>query len=167
MAERPGVAFRAGMGWDLHRLVRGRKLMLGGVHIPAPRGEDGFSDGDVLIHAVIDSLLGPAGLGDIGSNFPPGREELRGIDSRTLLRRTRELLNGAGFQVHNVDCVVVLERPKILPYVPAMRDAMAEDLAIPVDRVTVKGKTSEGMGAVGKGRAVAAYAVALVQGPGT
>lgn len=156
---------RIGFGYDIHRLVPERRLLLGGVEIPFDRGEDGFSDGDVLIHALIDSLLGPAGLGDIGSNFPSGREEYRGISSRTLLKKTREMLATAGWSIDNVDCVVVLEQPKILPHVAAMRRTLAEDLGITMDRVTVKGKTAEGLDATGEGSAVAAYAVALLEEP--
>jgi 2-C-methyl-D-erythritol 2,4-cyclodiphosphate synthase len=151
------------MGYDIHRLSPGRPLVLGGIEIPAGRGEEGFSDGDALIHAVIDSLLGPAGLGDIGSNFPEGREEYRGISSRILLRRAREMVDAAGFAVENVDCIVALEAPKILPHVPAIRRALAEDLGVTVDRVTAKGKTGEGLDAVGTGEAVAAWAVCLLR----
>jgi 2-C-methyl-D-erythritol 2,4-cyclodiphosphate synthase len=153
---------KVGMGYDIHRLVQGRKLLLGGVELPSGRGEDGFSDGDALIHAVIDALLGPAGLGDIGSNFPAGQEEYRGISSRLLLRRTRSLLAAAGCTIENVDCVVALEAPRILPHIPAIRHALADDMGITVDRVSVKGKTAEGLGAIGAGQAVAAWAVALI-----
>ena len=158
---------KVGFGYDLHRLVRGRKLLLGGVELPSDLGEDGFSDGDALIHAVIDSLLGPAGLGDVGSNFPAGREEFRGISSRILLQRTREMIEAAGWAVGNLDCVVVLERPRILPHVPAIRQALAQDLGISADRVSVKGKTKEGVDAAGEGRAVEAYAVALLEESGS
>jgi 2-C-methyl-D-erythritol 2,4-cyclodiphosphate synthase len=151
------------MGYDIHRLAAGRRLVLGGIEIPAGRGEEGFSDGDALIHAVIDALLGPAGLGDIGSNFPEGREEFRGISSRVLLRRARAMVEAAGFAVENVDCIVALESPKILPHVPAIRRALAEDLGVAEDRVTAKGKTGEGLDAVGTGKAVAAWAVALLR----
>jgi 2-C-methyl-D-erythritol 2,4-cyclodiphosphate synthase len=154
---------KVGMGYDIHRLAAGRKLLLGGIEVPADRGEEGFSDGDALTHAVIDSLLGPAGLGDIGSNFPAGQEEYRNISSRTLLRRTQAMLAAAGFIVENVDCVVALEAPKILPYIPAIRGSLAEDMGIAADRVTVKGKTSEGLDAVGAGLAVAAWAVSLLR----
>jgi 2-C-methyl-D-erythritol 2,4-cyclodiphosphate synthase len=112
---------------------------------------------------VIDALLGPAGLGDIGSNFPPGREDLRGISSRVLLKRTRSLIRRAGWAVENVDCVVVLESPRILPHAAEIRGALARDLDIPVERVAVKGKTNEGLGPVGEGRAVEAYVVALIE----
>ncbi|HEY9593013.1 MAG TPA: 2-C-methyl-D-erythritol 2,4-cyclodiphosphate synthase [Spirochaetia bacterium] len=154
---------RAGIGWDSHRLVGGRPLVLGGVHIPHDRGEEGHSDGDVLIHAVIDALLGPAGLGDIGSNFPPGAEEYRDIDSRLLLRKTAAMLAARGVRIVNVDCIVVIERPRILPHVVEMRRRMAEDMGIDVERVTVKAKTAEGLDSVGSGDAVAAQAVALLE----
>lgn len=157
---------RVGLGYDIHRLVAGRPLVLGGVQIPGDRGEEGFSDGDALIHAVIDALLGPAGLGDIGSNFPPGREDLCGISSRVLLARALAMIRQAGMSVGNVDCVVVLESPRILAHVPAIRETLARDLGIPVQRVTVKGKTKEGLGEVGRGEAVEAYAVALIEEPG-
>jgi 2-C-methyl-D-erythritol 2,4-cyclodiphosphate synthase len=154
---------RIGVGWDLHRLVTGRPLLLGGVELPCDRGEDGFSDGDVLVHAVIDALLGPAGLGDIGSNFPPGREDLRGISSMVLLRRTMDMLRGQGLSVGNVDCVVALEAARILPHVPAIRASLARGLGVAEARVSVKGKTREGLGDVGEGRAVEAWAVALLE----
>ncbi|HVO39640.1 MAG TPA: 2-C-methyl-D-erythritol 2,4-cyclodiphosphate synthase [Spirochaetia bacterium] len=153
---------RVGFGYDIHRLVRGRMLVLGGVEIPSEAGEEGFSDGDALIHAVIDSLLGPCGLGDIGENFPPGDERYRNADSRTLLRQVRAMIGDAGFRIGNLDCVVVLEKPRILPFVPRVRQAIADDLGISADRVNVRGKTKEGVDATGEGRAVEAYAVALL-----
>jgi 2-C-methyl-D-erythritol 2,4-cyclodiphosphate synthase len=158
---------RIGFGYDIHRLVPRRPLFLGGVEIPSELGEEGHSDGDVLIHALIDSLLGPADMGDIGSNYPPGQEEYRGISSRVLLRRTAARLRDAGWAVENADCVVVLERPRILPHVTEIRRTLAEDLGISAARITVKGKTNEGLDAVGEGRAVAAYAVSLLQEPAT
>lgn len=154
---------RVGLGYDIHRLAPGRPLMLGGVEIPSDRGEEGFSDGDALIHAIIDALLGPAGLGDIGGNFPPGREDLRGISSLVLLGRTMSMLREAGWTVGNVDCVVVLESPRILPHIGAIRAAIAGELGLSVERVTVKGKTREGLGEVGAGAAVEAHAVALLE----
>ena len=157
---------RIGLGYDIHRLVPGRPLLLGGVEIPSDRGEEGFSDGDALTHALIDALLGPAGLGDIGGNFPPGREDLRGISSRVLLERTRAMVREAGWSVANVDCVVALESPRILPYVAEIRGVLARGLDIPVQRVSVKGKTKEGLGPVGEGRAVEAHVVALIEESG-
>ena len=157
-----GVA-RVGHGWDVHRLVAGRPLMLGGVDLPSDRGEDGFSDGDALLHAIIDALLGACALGDIGEHFPPGRDEWRGVSSRVLLAKTRDLLAAAGFRPVNVDSTVALERPRILPHVPRIRRTIAEDLGIAVEAVSVKGKTGEGLGPVGEGLAVEAWAVALVE----
>jgi 2-C-methyl-D-erythritol 2,4-cyclodiphosphate synthase len=158
-----GGAFRIGHGWDTHRLVPGRALVLGGVDVPSDRGEDGFSDGDALLHAIIDALLGAGALGDIGGHFPPGREEWRGVSSRVLLERTRELVAAAGLRLVNIDCTVALERPKILPHVPLIRRTIAADLGVPVEAVSVKGKTGEGLGPVGEGLAVEAWAVALVE----
>jgi 2-C-methyl-D-erythritol 2,4-cyclodiphosphate synthase len=157
---------RVGLGYDIHRLVQGRPLLIGGVRIPSDFGEEGFSDGDALTHAVIDALLGPAGLGDIGSNFPPGRGDLKDIESRELLRRTRVMLEAAGWKVINVDCIVILESPKILRYVAEVRACLSADLGVTIDRVTVKGKTAEGLGPVGAGEAIAAQAVALIEGQG-
>jgi 2-C-methyl-D-erythritol 2,4-cyclodiphosphate synthase len=154
---------RVGFGYDLHRLVSGRKLLLGGVHIPSPVGEDGHSDGDALIHAIIDALLGPADLGDIGSNFPPGSPEYAGISSLVLLERTMGMLRSRGFSVVNADCTVVLESPKILPHVGRIRSSIAERLGVPANLVSVKGKTKEGVDAVGTGGAVEAFAVVLLE----
>lgn len=137
--------------------------MIGGVRIASDLGEDGFSDGDVLIHAIIDALLGPTSLGDIGSVFPPGDEKLRGIDSRVMLRATLDMTVAAGWSIENIDCVVMLERPKILPRIQEIRSTLANDLRLPLERVTVKAKTGEGVDAVGENRAVSALAIALVQ----
>jgi len=157
---------RVGFGYDIHRLVPGRKLLLGGIEIPSPVGEEGFSDGDVLIHAVIDALLGPADLGDIGSSFPPGDPEFAGISSVLLLQRTKAMIAGRGFSAVSVDCTVVLEAPKILPYVPGIKASLAACLCVDADRVSVKGKTKEGLDAVGAREAVEAYAVILLKEPG-
>ena len=154
---------RVGMGYDIHRLVKDRPLLLGGIEIPSDKGELGYSDGDVLSHSVIDALLGPAGLGDIGSNFPPGDERFRDISSRLLVRRTREMCAAAGWSIRNVDCVVVLEAPRLRPFADAIRARLAEDLGVAVDRITVKAKTKEGLDAAGAGEAVEAYAVALLE----
>ncbi len=156
---------RIGLGYDIHRLQAGRKLLLGGVEIPSEAGELGFSDGDVLIHAVIDALMGPAGLGDIGSNFPPGKKEYADIDSRVLLGRTAEMLRSSGWAVVNVDCVVVLQSPKILPHVKAIRASIAAVLGVTEDRISVKGKTKEGVDAAGRGEAVEAFTAALLEEP--
>jgi 2-C-methyl-D-erythritol 2,4-cyclodiphosphate synthase len=154
---------RIGFGYDLHRLEQGRALVLGGVRIPAPFGELGHSDGDVLLHAVIDALLGAACLGDIGSHFPPGDPAYRDISSRVLLERAVTLVRQAGFRIVNIDATVVLQAPKILPYAAEIRAVMASDLGIPVESVSVKGKTKEQVDATGEGRAVEAYAAVLLE----
>lgn len=153
--------FRVGEGWDIHRLVPGRRLMLGGVEVPSDLGEDGWSDGDVLLHAVIDALLGSAALGDIGFRFPPGAPEWKDADSRDLTRQARDLVLRAGWRPVNLDCTVVLERPKLAPYRDAIRAVLAELLDMDAEAVSFKAKTMEGLGPVGEGRAVEARAVLL------
>ena len=154
---------RIGLGYDIHRLVRRRKLLLGGVEIPSLRGELGFSDGDVLIHAVIDSLLGAAGLKDIGTYFPPGDPAYRNISSRILLQETMRLIKERNLSIINMDCTIILEKPKLKPFIEAIRACLASDLQIRTDQVAVKAKTKEGIGATGKGRAAEAYAVVLLE----
>jgi 2-C-methyl-D-erythritol 4-phosphate cytidylyltransferase/2-C-methyl-D-erythritol 2,4-cyclodiphosphate synthase len=153
---------RVGLGYDIHRLVEGRRLLVGGVEIPFSKGEDGHSDGDVLVHAVIDALLGAAGLGDIGSHFPPSDPEYRDISSRVLLRRAIARVRGEGFFPVNLDCTVILEAPKILPYRDSIIAALAEDIGLPAKAISVKGKTKEKVDAAGEGRAVEAFATALL-----
>ena len=154
---------RVGLGYDIHRLTEGRQLVLGGIVVPYELGEEGFSDGDALIHALIDALLGAAGLDDIGAHFPDGQDEYRGISSRILLKRTRSLLEECGCEITNVDCTVIIERPKIRPYADRIRRTLAGDLRVCEHAVSVKAKTKEGFGPVGSGEAVEAYAVALVR----
>ncbi|MDP3177609.1 MAG: 2-C-methyl-D-erythritol 2,4-cyclodiphosphate synthase [Spirochaetaceae bacterium] len=154
--------FRIGQGWDIHRLVPGRPLVLGGRTIPSDLGEDGHSDGDVLLHAVIDALLGAVALGDIGQHFPPSDEAWRGADSRDLAARAAALVRSTGWEPVNVDCTVVLERPRLGPYRDAMRESIAAALGIDAAAVSVKAKTKEGLDAVGEGRAVEAQAIVLV-----
>ncbi len=153
--------FRIGEGWDIHRLVPGRRLLLGGVEVPSDRGEEGYSDGDVLLHAVIDALLGSAALGDIGLHFPPGAPEWKDADSRDLARRARDLVRQAGWRPANLDCTVVLERPRLAPHRESIRTSLAELLGMDRDAVSFKAKTMEGLGPVGEGRAVEARAVLL------
>jgi 2-C-methyl-D-erythritol 4-phosphate cytidylyltransferase/2-C-methyl-D-erythritol 2,4-cyclodiphosphate synthase len=153
--------FRVGEGWDIHRLVPGRRLLLGGVEVPSDRGEEGWSDGDVLLHAVIDALLGSAALGDIGLLFPPGALEWKDADSRDLTRRARDLVRHTGWRPVNLDCTVILERPKLAPYRDAIRTSLAELLDMETEAVSFKAKTMEGLGPVGEGRAVEARAVLL------
>lgn len=156
------VQARVGAGYDLHRLVAGRRLLLGGVEVPSERGALGHSDADVVCHAATDAVLGAACLGDIGRHFPDTDAAWKDASSIDLLRRAVALVRSAGYRVANVDIVVVLERPKIAPFVEQIRAVMAAALEIDVDRVSVKGKTNEGVDAIGRGEAVAAHAIALL-----
>ena len=153
---------KVGLGRDLHRLVKGRRFLLGGVEIPSKRGELGHSDGDALAHAVCDAILGAVALDDIGGLFPPSDKAWKNADSMELLRRAFALLKEAGWQIVNLDCVVSCEEPKILPFRDSIRKSLAQSLECSVDRVFVKGKTGEGLGPVGKGKAVEALAVCLL-----
>jgi 2-C-methyl-D-erythritol 2,4-cyclodiphosphate synthase len=153
---------RAGIGVDMHRLVAGRPLILGGVTVPYPRGLEGDSDADVLTHAVLDALLGAAALGDIGTHFGVGRPEMMGISSLRLLERVVGLLEAAGLQPHNVDATVIAEAPKIGPQIPGMRANLARVLGVPEAQVSVKGTTAKGMGWLGAGEGIACLAVATV-----
>jgi 2-C-methyl-D-erythritol 2,4-cyclodiphosphate synthase len=154
---------RIGLGRDLHRLVKKRRFLLGGVELPAPRGELGHSDGDVLAHAICDALLGAASLGDIGALFPPSDPAWKNADSMTLLRSVFGMVKQAGWTLINLDCVVSCEEPKILPFRDRIRESLARALEVSVDQIFVKGKTGEGLGAIGKGRAVEAIAVCLLE----
>jgi 2-C-methyl-D-erythritol 2,4-cyclodiphosphate synthase len=154
---------RIGQGFDVHALVPGRLLILGGVTIPFKFGLLGHSDADVLLHAIIDALLGAAALGDIGRHFPDSDPRYAGVDSRTLLRAAMQAARAAGWRVVNVDATVVAEAPKILGHVPDMVANIASDLGIGVDCVNVKGKTSERLGFTGRGEGIAAQAVVLLQ----
>jgi 2-C-methyl-D-erythritol 2,4-cyclodiphosphate synthase len=146
----------------LHRLIRGHKLILGGVHIPFAKGPVGHSDGDALAHAVCDALLGAAALGDIGRHFPNTSPKWRGVSSLLFLRHVRKLLQDAGYAIVNVDATVGLERPKLSPYIPLMERRLAQALGLDAGQVSVKAKTGEGMDALGRGEAVRADAVALI-----
>ena len=160
------MSVATGIGWDSHRLVEGRALVLGGVTIPFDRGLAGHSDADVLAHAVIDALLGAAGLGDIGQHFPDSDPRFKDADSLELLRTVVAYLRERGFAIGNVDATVVLERPKLAPHREAIRDALAAALGLPGNAVNVKATTGEGMGFVGRGEGAAAMAVATVHAPG-
>ena len=155
--------FRVGFGFDVHQLVEGRGLWLGGVLIPHHRGALGHSDADVLLHAVCDALLGAAGLGDIGRHFPDTDDRWKGADSKLLLKEVVRLLDEKGWQVGNVDCTLILEKPRIMPHVPAMRSTIAPILGVAEDAVNIKATTNEKMGFVGREEGVAAHAVALIQ----
>lgn len=156
---------RIGFGYDIHPLIAGRLLMLGGVAIPSPRGLDGHSDADVLLHALCDALLGAAGLPDIGNLFPNTDAAYKGISSLELLRQVRERVGAVGYSVGNVDLTLIAEAPKISPHVPQMRTLIAECLHIEPARVGIKATTNEGLGSLGRGEGIAAHAVAAIVGP--
>ncbi|WP_246019611.1 2-C-methyl-D-erythritol 2,4-cyclodiphosphate synthase [Bacilliculturomica massiliensis] len=153
---------RVGTGFDVHRLQEGRKLILGGVEIPWEKGLLGHSDADVLIHAVMDALLGAAALGDIGQHFPDTDQAYRGISSLELLKRVGELLRGKGYGAGNIDAVVIAQQPKIAPFIPSMREKIAGALAVSPEQVSVKATTTEGLGFCGQGEGIAAQAAATV-----
>lgn len=154
---------RIGHGYDVHRLVEGRELILGGVKIPYALGLLGHSDADVLLHAVSDALLGAAGLGDIGKHFPDTDPAYQGADSRVLLARVVQLVRQAGYFVSNVDVTMIAQRPKLAPYIPQMRANIAQTLEIPEDRVNVKATTEEKLGFTGEGLGMSCHAVCLLE----
>jgi 2-C-methyl-D-erythritol 2,4-cyclodiphosphate synthase len=156
---------RCGIGYDAHRLVKDRKLILGGIEIPHPRGLDGHSDADVLSHAIADALLGAIGEKDIGHHFSNCDETLRGISSLEILKRVRLLLEEKGARLMNVDGTLIAEAPKIAPHIPAMKEKIAEALDLDPSRVSVKATTNEGLGAIGRGDGMAAMAIATVDQP--
>jgi len=162
-AARPARTGRAGLGYDLHRLVEGRPLILGGVTIPFERGLAGHSDADAICHAVTDAILGAAGAGDIGRHFPDTDPRWKDASSLDLLRRAVQIVGEMGLSVGNVDATVILERPKLAPHVDAMRTRLAEVLGVTIDRVSIKAKTNEGVGEIGRGDAIAVHAIALVR----
>ncbi|MBM7582886.1 2-C-methyl-D-erythritol 2,4-cyclodiphosphate synthase [Caldicoprobacter guelmensis] len=153
---------RIGMGYDVHPLVEGRDLILGGVFIPFEKGLKGHSDADVLVHAIMDALLGAAAMGDIGKLFPDTDERYKGASSLILLRKVGELIIQRSYRIENIDSIVVAQRPKIAPYVEEMRVNIAQQLEIYPDRVSIKATTTEGLGFIGAGEGIAAYAVALL-----
>jgi 2-C-methyl-D-erythritol 2,4-cyclodiphosphate synthase len=155
--------FRMGEGWDVHALVPGRPLILGGVTVPHDKGLLGHSDADVLLHAIIDALLGAAALGDIGRHFPDTDPRFRGADSRVLLRHTAQLLREAGWQLGNLDSTVIAQSPKLAACLPAMVHNIADDLGVAPGLVNVKAKTAEKLGPVGQGQSMEARAVALLR----
>jgi 2-C-methyl-D-erythritol 2,4-cyclodiphosphate synthase len=154
---------RIGQGFDVHALVSGRPLIIGGVTIPYEKGLAGHSDADVLLHAICDALLGAAALGDIGRHFPDTDPAYKGADSRILLRRVGQLLEAAKFSVANIDATIIAQSPKMAPYMPAMVANIAADLGIDGGRVNVKAKTTEKLGFTGRGEGIAAEAIALVE----
>ncbi|OIQ77287.1 2-C-methyl-D-erythritol 2,4-cyclodiphosphate synthase [mine drainage metagenome] len=154
---------RIGHGFDVHRLVAGRKCIIGGVNVPHDKGLEGHSDADVLLHAICDALLGAAALGDIGRHFPDTDPRFKGIDSRELLRHVVALLQAKGYGVVNLDATVIAQAPRLAPYIPAMCANIAVDVGLPVDGVNVKATTSERLGFTGRGEGIAAEAVCLIE----
>lgn len=148
----------------MHPLVPGRKLVLGGISIPFDEGLEGWSDGDTLTHAIIDALLGAAALGDIGSHFPPGDPRYKDISSLVLLEKVKEKLAAGGWRVVNIDATVLAEKPRLREYIDAMREQLSKTIGIGIERVSVKASSNNGLGFIGRGEGIAAYAVALIEG---
>ena len=157
-------SLRVGIGYDIHPLTPGKKLVLGGVHIPYDEGLEGWSDADVLIHAVIDALLGAAALGDIGTHFPPGEPQYKDISSLSLLEDVKEQLAVNAWHVINVDATIVAESPKLGKYINEMRGLLSRTLGIEQGQISIKASSNNAMGAIGRGEGIAAYAVALIEG---
>jgi 2-C-methyl-D-erythritol 2,4-cyclodiphosphate synthase len=162
LSDRVLSEFRIGQGWDVHRIVAGRPMILGGVAIPSEFGLEGHSDADILSHAITDALLGALALGDIGMHFPDTDPRWKNGDSLMFLRHARELVAAQGYQIANLDSTVILERPKLKDHRSAIREKLAETLGVPLDRVSVKFKTAERLGPVGEGLSAEAQAVVLI-----
>lgn len=156
------MSIRCGIGYDLHRLAEGRKLIIGGIEVPFDKGPVGHSDGDVVAHALCDALLGAAGLGDIGTHFPDSDPQWKGANSLLFLEHARQLLDEKHLAIDYVDVVVILERPKLGPHFPKMREALAKSLRVSPDRIHLKAKTNEGVDAVGRGEAIACHVVSTL-----
>jgi len=154
---------RAGIGYDLHRLAAGRKLILGGVEVPFDKGPLGHSDGDVLSHALCDALLGAAGLGDIGTHFPDTDPQWKGVSSLLFLKHLRKMLAALNLRIRHIDAIVIAEKPRLSTHFPAMRAALAQALDIQPEQINLKAKTHEGVGAIGRGEAVAAHVIATLE----
>ncbi len=156
------MSTRCGIGYDLHRLAEGRKLIVGGVELAFEKGPVGHSDGDVLAHALCDALLGAAGLGDIGAHFPDTDPKWKGVNSLLFLEHARKLLDEKHFTIEHVDAVVITEKPKLGPHFPKMREALARSLGVSAEKIHLKAKTNEGVDAIGRGEAIAAHVVATL-----
>ena len=156
------MSVRVGIGYDLHRLEAGRKLIVGGIELPFDKGPMGHSDGDVVAHAMVDALLGAAGLGDIGTHFPDTDPKWKGANSLIFLEHTRKLLDEKRFAIEHVDAVVILERPKLGPHFAKMREVLAKSLGVGGEKIHLKAKTNEGVDAVGRGEAIASHVVATL-----
>ena len=162
ISEHSDATVCSGIGYDLHRLEAGRKLMIGGIEIPFDKGPVGHSDGDVLVHAICDALLGAAGMGDIGTHFPDTDPKWKGANSLVFLKHIRKLFTGGRAFISHIDAIVIAERPKLGPHFPAMQTALADALGIEPDKINLKAKTNEGVDAIGRGEAIAAHAVATI-----
>jgi len=157
------LMIRIGFGFDTHKLEFDHEFWLGGILIPHPKGATGHSDADTLIHAIIDALLGASGLGDIGNQFPDTANEFKGIDSKVLLTRTIEMIGTKGFVIGNIDATIVLQSPKICSQIPLMVETLAKVMKIATDQISIKAKTSEKLGFIGREEGISAYAVALIE----
>lgn len=153
---------RIGTGYDIHRLSKGRKLILGGIQIPYEKGLLGHSDADVLVHSVMDAMLGALSLGDIGLHFPPSDNQYSGIDSLKLLALVKKMIEVKSYRIGNIDCTIQAEKPKLLDYIIPMRKKLAEELSCPLEDISLKATTMEGLGAIGKGKAIAAQSVVIL-----
>lgn len=151
---------RIGIGYDVHTLVIGRNLILGGVQVPFDRGLSGHSDADVLTHAIMDALLGAAGIRDIGTQFPPGDPKFKDISSLILLDKVKTLVETQGFKINNIDAIIAAEQPKVAPFINDMRQRLSQTLGINIEQIMVKATTTDGLGFIGKGQGIAAYAIA-------
>lgn len=162
------INFRVGIGYDVHKLVDGRKLFLGGIEIPSDKGLEGHSDADVLLHSICDALLGAASLGDIGKHFPNTDERFKDISSLVLLEKVNELISNNGYSIGNIDSTVLAEKPKLLPYIEQMRNKIAETLKLNLEQVSIKATTNEKIGFIGREEGIAAISIALLykQNPG-
>lgn len=158
-----GERMRIGIGFDVHKLVEGRRLVLGGVNIPFKKGLLGHSDADVLVHAINDALLGAAALGDIGKHFPDTDNKYKDISSIKLMKKVDKLLKNSGFSIVNIDSVICAEEPKLSPYIKSMRETIAKTLNITIDKISIKATTTEGLGIVGEGKGISAKAVCLIK----
>ncbi|MEO6458286.1 MAG: 2-C-methyl-D-erythritol 2,4-cyclodiphosphate synthase [Chloroflexia bacterium] len=161
-AQTPTRIYRSGFGYDVHRLVEERPLILGGVEVPFEKGLEGHSDADVLLHALIDGVLGAAGMGDIGTHFPSADASIEGISSVGMLRKIMDMVGDKGWRVENIDGTIVAQHPRLSPHTPRMRAAIAEALGIEEERVNVKSKTTDGLGFAGRGEGMAAYCAVML-----
>ncbi|MCR5192304.1 MAG: 2-C-methyl-D-erythritol 2,4-cyclodiphosphate synthase [Bacteroidales bacterium] len=159
------MKFRTGIGYDVHQLAEGLPLWLGGVQVPHSKGLVGHSDADVLIHAICDALLGAASLGDIGKHFPDNDPAYKGIDSKILLKKVCELIRGKGYEIGNIDAILCMQRPKVAPYIPQMRETLAACAAIDIEDISVKATTTEHLGFEGREEGISAIATALIEKP--